>query len=80
MGKDFSNLGDWLPKQLRRVGLSVEQLARLAGLSRASVYFYIDDTCRPTEQSMVKICSVLGVPLDVGLRQYTPRQIGRHSS
>jgi transcriptional regulator with XRE-family HTH domain len=74
---NFSNLPTWLPRQLNRVGLSKEQLAHRAGISRTSVYRYIYDSDRPSEDTMLRICRVLEVPFEEGLRQYTPKKNGR---
>lgn len=73
---DFSNLPIWIPKHLRRLQLSVEQLAHRTGVSRTSIYRYLYDQDRPTEHTMVKMCRALDVPFEEGLRQYTPRRIG----
>lgn len=79
MDRDFSNLGPWLNSKLDQAGLSVERLAVKAGISRASIYFYIQDRCRPTESNIKRICDALGVPFEEGLQQYTPRKPGRKS-
>jgi len=77
MSEDFSNLGHWLKTKLAERELSVEKLSVLSGISRAGVYFYMNDTYRPTESTMKKICDALGVPFEEGLRQYTVRKTGR---
>jgi len=74
---DYNNIQQWLDPILYEKQISVEQLARAAGLSRASLYNYMIDRYRPDEQHMAKLCRVLGVPLEEGLRQYTPRRRGR---
>jgi transcriptional regulator with XRE-family HTH domain len=74
---DFNSIREWLVPILTQKGISNEQLANDAGLSRASVYFYLSDRARPSEQSMIKICQVLGVPPEEGMRQYTPKKRGR---
>jgi transcriptional regulator with XRE-family HTH domain len=75
--KDFSHLNEWLTAHLDRLNMSVEDFAEAAELTRTSVYFYMQDKYRPDEQSMVRMCTVLGVPLEEGLAQYTPRKRGR---
>jgi transcriptional regulator with XRE-family HTH domain len=72
----FNHLGEWLPPLLAANNLSVEELANETGLTRASIYFYLTDQTRPTEENMVRICHALGVPLIEGLKQYTPRKRG----
>lgn len=74
---DFNNIGPWLKPQLLARNLSIEEFANACGLSRASIYFYTVDRARPREQAMIKMCQVLGVPAEEGLRQYTPRKAGR---
>lgn len=74
-----NNIQNWLMSHLREMGLSVEQFANLVGLSRASIYFYFQDKCRPSEEAMAAICDVLGVPLEEGLQQYIPKKTGRPS-
>lgn len=74
---DFNNLEVWLKPKIEALNLSVEGFAAKAGVSRASLYFYLKDKSRPSEQAMVKICQTLGVPLEEGLKQYTPKKVGR---
>lgn len=74
---DFNNIKQWLIPQLDKLSMSVEQFANTAGLSRAAIYHYFEDRHRPDEQSMARICHVLGVPLEQGLRQYTQRKRGK---
>jgi transcriptional regulator with XRE-family HTH domain len=74
---DFSNLLTWLPRQIKRIGLRKEQFAHRVGVSRTTIYRYIYDMDRPTEDTMLKMCRVLEIPLEEGLRQYTPKRNGR---
>lgn len=75
--KDFNNLKQWILPRLDKKQLTVEEFSTAAGLSRASVYNYLVDRSRPTEQTMAKMCHVLGESLEAGLAQYTPKQNGR---
>jgi len=77
MRKNLNNIQVWLEPKLAAAGLSVERFARMCRVSRTSMYFYLIDTSRPTEQTMVRMCHVLGVPLEEGLAQYTPKKNGR---
>lgn len=77
MPKDFNRIKQWLIPKLEAKNITIEEFANAAGLSRASIYFYITDKHRPDEQAMAKMCHVLGVELVEGLRQYTPRFRGR---
>jgi transcriptional regulator with XRE-family HTH domain len=74
---DYNRIKLWLLPILDSKGMSVESFARLVGISRATVYFYLSDKHRPDEQVMAQICRVLGVPFEEGLRQYTPKKWGR---
>lgn len=74
---NFNHIKDWLDPKLDSMRMSIEELANATGLTRASIYFYRSDTTRPDEQSMARICQVLGVPLEEGLAQYTPKKRGR---
>jgi transcriptional regulator with XRE-family HTH domain len=74
---NFSNLKEWLSRKMDDAQISPEQLANASQLSRASIYFYLTDRCRPDEQSMARICAALGAPLIEGLAQYTPKKRGR---
>lgn len=76
---DYNNIREWLLPQLMDRNQSIEQFARECGLSRASVYFYLEDTTRPTSETMKVMCDVLGVPFEEGLRQYVPKRAGRPS-
>ena len=62
---------------LKISGMSVEQFARKCSLTRASVYYYIRDTRRPSLGTMVKVCGVLDIPLSEGLAFCTPREPGK---
>lgn len=75
--RDFNHLEDWLLPKLRDRKLSVEKFANFVGVSRAAVYHWLKDETRPDPETMVSVCQVLGVPLEEGLRQYTPRPEGR---
>jgi transcriptional regulator with XRE-family HTH domain len=61
---------------LKKKGLSVESLARAAGLSRTSIYFYIENRKRPTSDSLHRICAALQIPFDKGLSYCTPSKVG----
>jgi transcriptional regulator with XRE-family HTH domain len=61
---------------LKERGLSVERLARAAGLSRTSIYFYIVNKKRPTPESLHRICAALQIPFDEGLSYCTPSKVG----
>jgi transcriptional regulator with XRE-family HTH domain len=74
---DYNHLKQWLLPKIRERKLSVEKFARLVKISRASVYFWFNDVTRPDEQTMARVCQVLGTPLEEGLRQYTPKVEGR---
>lgn len=74
---DFNNLGNWLKPKIEALQLSIEEFANRCGVSRAAVYFYMNDRARPTTGTMAKICRALGVPLEDGLQQYTPKRVGR---
>ena len=57
--------------------MSIANFATQAGLSRAAIYLYLSDQCRPTPFHMAKMCRVLGVPIREGLAQYVPKPSGR---
>jgi transcriptional regulator with XRE-family HTH domain len=77
---NFNRIKEWLDPKLKRMDLSPEEFARTCHLSKASIYFYRVDATRPDVQSMTKMCEVIGVPLEEGLAQYTPRRNGRMKS
>ena len=72
-----NNIKNWLLPLLEDRGLSVEQLATQAGLTRSAIYYYFSDRCRPTNENMRRMCDVLGVSHEEGMRQFTPREPGR---
>jgi len=74
---DYNRIKQWLLPILDSKGISVESFARSVGISRATVYFYMNDRHRPDEQIMAQMCHVLGVSVEEGLRQYTPKKWGR---
>ena len=61
---------------LKAQELSVERFARLIGVTRTSVYFYLNDRSRPTLDTLVKICEVVGISLAEGKTYITPRPNG----
>lgn len=75
--RDFSNLPTWLPRKIKTTGLKMSQIANHTGISRATLYEYLSDKSRPSEQVMLRLCRVLGVPFEQGLAQYTPKPMGR---
>lgn len=74
---DFNHLDIWLDGLLRKHQMSVEQLAKKSRLSRAAIYFYMIDKNRPSANAMASMCHALGVPVEEGMKQYTPRKAGR---
>jgi predicted DNA-binding transcriptional regulator AlpA len=56
MSTGFNKIREWLLPQLDKKGISIEQFARAAGISRAAIYFYMDDTHRPSTQMMARRC------------------------
>jgi transcriptional regulator with XRE-family HTH domain len=62
---------------LKTKGISVEQFARQIGVTRTIVYFYINDQARPTLDTLIKICDVVGISLAEGVKICTPRTRGR---
>lgn len=75
--KDFNHIKEWLQPLLDAKGMSVEQLARAASVTRTTLYFYLSDKRRPDTQTMMRICDALGVPHEEGLSKYTVRPEGR---
>jgi transcriptional regulator with XRE-family HTH domain len=75
--QDYNNIRKWLEPLLAERRLSVENFARLIDVTRTAVYNYLNDANRPDEQTMVRMCRVLGRPLEEGLATYTPRHEGR---
>jgi transcriptional regulator with XRE-family HTH domain len=57
--------------------MSVEKFAREIGVTRTSVYFYLNNRSRPTRDTLVKICKILGIPMSEGVKICTPRESGR---
>jgi transcriptional regulator with XRE-family HTH domain len=75
---NYNHLRQWLPYQvMKRSTLSLEQFAIRVRVGRSTLYGYLNDLIRPSEQVMARICRELHVPLEEGLRQYTPRTAGR---
>lgn len=74
---DYNRLPQWLPEKIAATGFTVEQVGNRIGVSRTSMYGYLLGSYRPTSQTMVKLCRVLGVPFEEGLKQYTPKKRGR---
>lgn len=77
MSKDFNHLREFLLPLLEERGLSIENFSRDAGISRASVYFYMSDRFRPDDAAVFKMARALGVPPEDIFKQFTPRPRGR---
>jgi transcriptional regulator with XRE-family HTH domain len=75
--RDFNHIKEWLLPILQKQGISLEALGRAAGISRASMYHYLNDKRRPKTEVMRKICEILKVDPEEGLRQYVERPTGR---
>jgi transcriptional regulator with XRE-family HTH domain len=81
-----NNLREWLigtseyPGLLRMKDLSVEAFAHKVGLRRATLYYYLEDKNRPSSESLAKMCHILGVSLQEGLKHVDPRAPGRPKS
>lgn len=66
--EDFNNLKQWLLPKLEARRMSVEDLAVESGVSRRSIYGWMDDTARPTTQKMAKIVHTLSAKKILKLR------------
>jgi transcriptional regulator with XRE-family HTH domain len=75
--RDFNHLKEYLPPRIAELGMSYEEFARACGLTRAMIYFYLQDRNRPDEQTAARIAHALGVPLEEVLKQYIPNRRGR---
>jgi|GEM_PF-3476056 len=65
---------------LKMNGLSVEQFARKSGVTRTSIYFYMNDRSRPTLDTLVRMSEAMQIPLSE-LKQHCPtRNPGRQPS
>jgi transcriptional regulator with XRE-family HTH domain len=73
----MNNLKDWLHPKIKERGLTVKEFGYAVGVSKAALYNYFQDRNRPDRRTMERICSFLGVPLEEGLAQYTPRLEGK---
>lgn len=49
---------------LTRLGLSVEEFARLSNLTRASVYYYMSGKTKPSRESVIRMAKVLEMEPD----------------
>lgn len=88
--QDYNRLNTWLPPKLEARGMTVEDLAVAARVSRRVIYMWLKDEARPTTQTMAKIVHALSearllgavevyekVELEDALRQYIERKAGR---
>jgi transcriptional regulator with XRE-family HTH domain len=62
---------------LKTNGLSVEKFANEVGVTRTTVYFYINDKKRPTLSTLMNICKRVGISLAEGKAYCEPRESGR---
>lgn len=77
MEREWNNLPTWLPQQISKLEMTVERFAWQSKVPRTSLYVYINGSTKPSTRAMAKICKALGVPLEEGLRQYSPTKMGR---
>lgn len=75
--QDFNHLGEWLSKRIKAKNLGIEEFSQKAKMSRAALYHFMKDTRRPSDLMIARICKALGVPVEEGKAQYTPRKAGR---
>jgi len=83
--KDFNRLGKWLPEQFKKAGTPLYKVANRSKVSRASLYYWMNDVTRPDSDSLLKVVRVLadlsGQETDKlfaeALAQYTQRAEGR---
>jgi transcriptional regulator with XRE-family HTH domain len=73
MRSGYNNIEKWLIPILAERGLTIEQFSYLVDLNKSTLYHYFRDIIRPSPEVMARICNVLGVPEEEGMRQYTPR-------
>jgi hypothetical protein len=59
MPVDYNKLPQWLTRKLDERRMSVDDLAYEARISRTVIYMWLNDTYRPTPQSMIKVCRAL---------------------
>jgi transcriptional regulator with XRE-family HTH domain len=74
---NHSQLREWLLAKLAERDMSVAELAKATGVSRAAIYLYLNDQSRPSGYHMARMCQVLGVPIREGLEAYVDKQRGR---
>jgi len=77
LGTGYNHLREYLLPKLAEREMSIEEFARAIDVTRACVYFYLDDRTRPREQVAIRMSQVLGVPAEEVMRQYTPRKVGK---
>jgi transcriptional regulator with XRE-family HTH domain len=77
MQEDFNHIKQWILPILESKNISIENLAQATGITRSAIYAYLSDKNRPTTETMRRICSVLNVAAEEGLKQYTERKVGR---
>lgn len=73
----FNHLDTWLPDKIRDCGLTVQEFADQAGLSRSALYHFMKDKRRPDDRTISKICKFLNLPIEEGKAQYTRNMPGR---
>lgn len=84
---DYNNLGKWLPAQIEKTGLPMFKVANRAGISRATVYSWMNDSYRPDSETLLKMVQIIADLRGVdsarlhaeALSQYTNRPEGRKS-
>lgn len=83
--KDFNNLKPWIEKMTKASGLPIYKVANRAGISRASIYAWMNDLSRPDPETILKVVQVYAPLvgrkshdlLTEALKQYTNRTEGR---
>jgi transcriptional regulator with XRE-family HTH domain len=82
---DYNHLKPWLSKLLKDSGLPVYRVANRAGLTRSTLYYWMNDRYRPEGDAFAKVVRILADELGKdynnlymeGLSKFTPRQPGR---
>lgn len=66
------DIGNLIKINREKRGLSIQDLAKLVGVSKQSIYNYEHSLRKPKIQIAIKICDILGIELDSFKKEFYP--------
>jgi DNA-binding phage protein len=69
--------GEFLRSVIEAVGIPPSEVASRCGITRRALYYYMNERSRPAEQTLVKLCEVLGLSPKATAAMFVRKRTGR---